>query len=154
MDDTKTLLNKARKAFYDAKNRCTKHNHKRFADWGGRGIEFRLSSFEEFLEEVGLPQVGRSLDRKDNDGHYEKGNLQWSTRSQQQHNKRVYQRNSTGVTGVRRVMAKGLVTETWQAYASVDKKFRQLYTGPSFEEAKNARLLFDLLLKNETKESK
>ena len=144
LDDTKTLLRKAKKAFYDAKNRCTNPKHKRWSDWGGRGIAFNFTSFDDFLAEVGLPGKEDTLDRIENDGHYEAGNLRWTTRLQQQHNKRVYQKNRTGVSGVREVRAKGLVTETWQAYTTVNKKFVQLYAGPSFEEAVAARTSFNL----------
>jgi hypothetical protein len=80
-------------SYHAAKKRCNpKHAHiKNYKDWSGRGIEFRFKSFEEFLAEVGPrpePKVDYSLDRIDNDGHYEKGNICWATKSQQARNRR------------------------------------------------------------------
>jgi hypothetical protein len=133
------------RAYHDAKQRCTNANHKRYADWGGRGIEFRFSSFEEFLESVGpRPSSNHSIDRKDNNGPYEKGNVVWSSRSEQQHNKRVYKKSPFGISGVRQVRAPGLVTTRYQAYVHVNKKFHQLYCGPSLEEAIKARKEFEI----------
>lgn len=141
-EDTK-IYNKAKKAFYDAKQRCENINHPRYRDWGGRGIVFEFSSFKEFIEELGFPKRGESLDRKDNNSSYSKGNVRWANRSEQQLNKRPGKRNKTGVVGVREVRVKGLITKTYQAYVSVNGKFLQLYVGPFFEEACLARKSFD-----------
>ena len=127
------------RAYHDAKQRCTNPNHKRYADWGGRGIEFRFNSFQAFLAFIGPAPENSSLDRIDNNGHYEVYNIKWSTRSQQQHNKRVRKANKFGMTGVRQVSAKGLQTPTYQAYVHKDGVFNQLYCGPSLDEAKAAR---------------
>ncbi len=65
-------------AFAHAKDRCNNPNDKRYKDYGGRGIEFRFNSFEEFFAEVGLrPEEKTKIDRIDVNGHYEKGNLRW-----------------------------------------------------------------------------
>lgn len=65
-------------------------NNPAFPRYGGRGIQFRFSSFEEFLEEVGFkPTPKHSIERKDNNGHYEKGNIRWATNLEQQRNKRT-----------------------------------------------------------------
>ena len=48
------------KAFHDAKQRCTNKNHKRYLDWGGRGIDMRFSSFQEFFDELGKCPAGYS----------------------------------------------------------------------------------------------
>lgn len=71
-------------AYYGAQQRCAKTEG--YAD---RGILFKFTSFEEFFEEVGpRPGKGYSLDRIDNNGNYEKGNLRWATAWEQQHNTR------------------------------------------------------------------
>ena len=77
------------KAYQNAKQRCTNPANKDFPDYGGRGIEFHFRSFEEFLAAVGpKPDPALTLDRIDNDGHYEASNCRWATRSEQRHNQR------------------------------------------------------------------
>lgn len=83
---------------YDAwrhmKDRCSNPNVKNYKNYGERGIiicQRWLNSFENFLEDMGpkpFPKILYSLDRIDNDGNYEPGNCKWSTRSQQQRNRR------------------------------------------------------------------
>jgi hypothetical protein len=80
-------------SYHSAKKRCNpKFAHvSNYKDWSGRGIEFRFQSFEEFYAEVGPrpePKFDYSLERIDNDGHYEKGNLRWATKLQQARNRR------------------------------------------------------------------
>ena len=78
-----------KQAFLDAKRRCLNPNTARFDAYGGRGIEFRFSSFEEFLADVGnRPGKGYSLDRINVDGHYEPGNCRWATNKTQTNNRR------------------------------------------------------------------
>ena len=73
--------------------RCNNKNHKRYADYGGRGIKVCdrwMESFENFLEDMkDTYQPGLSIDRINNDGNYEPSNCQWSTRKEQQRNKRT-----------------------------------------------------------------
>lgn len=89
--------------FIAAKARCNNPKNPFYHRYGGRGIEFRFQNFEEFFDEVGMrPDVTHSLDRINNDGHYESGNVRWADRLTQQrnrfhspkpiiHNGRVYQ---------------------------------------------------------------
>lgn len=75
--------------------RCEKVSNPRRVDWGGRGIKVddvwrhdfqafydHVSSLEHFGEE------GYSLDRINNDGNYEPGNIKWSTATEQARNTR------------------------------------------------------------------
>ncbi len=76
-------------AFYQAKARCNNANCEQFKNYGGRGIEFRFNSFEEFLAEVGRkPTAKHSLNRIDVNGNYEIGNIEWATMKEQQRNRR------------------------------------------------------------------
>jgi hypothetical protein len=78
-------------AYKGAKGRCTNPRNRSYSDYGGRGIQFRFSSFQEFLNAVGLrPSPEHSLDRIENDGHYENGNLRWATKEEQANNRRSY----------------------------------------------------------------
>lgn len=77
-----------------AKQRCTKPTVVGYPHYGGRGIEFRFESTaaatQWVMQHLGPRPDGCSIDRIDNDGHYEAGNLRWATRSQQARNKRAY----------------------------------------------------------------
>ncbi len=70
--------------------RCLYPNNPRFKRYGGRGIKFcdRWRSFKAFLEDMGeRPSVEHSIERKNNDGHYEPGNCIWATDAEQQRNR-------------------------------------------------------------------
>lgn len=78
--------------WHNMKGRCSNANHRSFANYGGRGVivcaEW-LHDFPAFLAHVGpRPSPSHSLDRIDNERGYEPGNVRWSTRSEQQRNKR------------------------------------------------------------------
>lgn len=67
-------------AWKGAEKRCINSSTKSFHRYGGRGIEFRLPDFQEFFEHIGpRPSDKHSLDRIDNNGHYEIGNIRWGT---------------------------------------------------------------------------
>jgi len=69
--------------------RCANPKHPRWADYGGRGIKFLFTSFQQWLDELGpRPSTQHSVDRIDNNRHYEPGNMRWATRSQQNRNRR------------------------------------------------------------------
>lgn len=72
--------------------RCTNPASPRFSYYGGRGVtvcERWRNSFDAFLEDMGpRPSPKHSLDRIDNNGNYEPGNVRWATREQQQNNTR------------------------------------------------------------------
>ncbi|KKN27389.1 hypothetical protein LCGC14_0865170 [marine sediment metagenome] len=75
--------------WYTMKQRCTNPNAINYHNYGGRGIKVLYKDFGEFLADVGpKPGPEYSIDRIDNDGHYEPGNCKWSTRSEQMKNRR------------------------------------------------------------------
>lgn len=51
-------------------------------------VEFRFSSYEQFLEELGPRPDGMTLDRIDSTGHYEPGNVRWATMKEQSRNRK------------------------------------------------------------------
>jgi hypothetical protein len=74
-------------AYQSAKQRCNYPKARFYKNYGGRGIEFRFNSFEDFLAEVGRkPTPKHSLERIDVNGHYEKGNIRWATMKEQSSN--------------------------------------------------------------------
>ena len=71
-----------------ARQRCNNPNCKDYPDYGGRGIEFKFKSFDEFITHLGPRPEGMMLDRIDNSGNYEHGNVKWSTPIEQSGNRR------------------------------------------------------------------
>ena len=65
------------------KARCLNPKSPNFHNYGGRGIRVHgpwIQSFKVFLNDVGRrPSRDHTIDRIDNDGHYEPGNVKWST---------------------------------------------------------------------------
>ena len=92
-------------ALKGARRRCNNQNDRSYKYYGGRGIEVRFRSFDEFLAEIGpRPSPEHTLDRIDNDGHYETGNVRWATRKEQRINqrpRRAYAAHAHGETSRR-----------------------------------------------------
>jgi len=71
------------------KDRCRNPNNPSYARYGARGIKVcdRWNKFKNFWQDVGdRPGPEYSLDRIDNNGDYEPGNVRWATARQQQNN--------------------------------------------------------------------
>lgn len=78
------------------KYRCNNPNCSNFKNYGARGISISPlweHDFQAFYDYVSaLPHYGEegySIDRIDNDGNYEPGNVRWATKSQQGENTRA-----------------------------------------------------------------
>lgn len=90
--------------YNDMVSRCRRPTHQSYADYGGRGIDVCqewVDDFWQFVSDVGerpderKTPGGRAywqLDRIDNDGNYEPGNVRWATPEQQRLNTRPKKR--------------------------------------------------------------
>lgn len=80
------------RAWRHLRERCSEPSDPNFRNYGGRGIKVCPAwdhSFAQFLHDVGRrPSPRHSIDRINNDGHYEPGNVRWATQSEQNSNKR------------------------------------------------------------------
>lgn len=80
------------RAWHSMISRCENPAVPKYKHYGARGIrvcdEWR-KSYPAFLAHLGRkPSPDHSLDRIDNDGNYEPGNVKWSTREEQRNNQR------------------------------------------------------------------
>jgi hypothetical protein len=75
------------------KDRCYNPNNSYYNCYGGRGIticDAWKNNYQAFIAYVGRKPPGmKSLDRINNDGNYEPGNVRWATDVQQATNKRA-----------------------------------------------------------------
>ena len=76
--------------YLKAKQRCVNPKATGYKNYGGRGIQFLFTSFEQFFAELGPRPEGKTLDRQNNNGNYEPGNVRWATWNQQNKNRRPF----------------------------------------------------------------
>ena len=71
-------------SYYQARNRATNKVDPNYPCYGGKGIEFHFDTFAAWWDELGKrPTPSHSVDRIDNEGHYEKGNVRWASKKEQ-----------------------------------------------------------------------
>ena len=77
-------------AWSNMRTRCLNTKHKKYKDYGGRGIIVceEWNSFEQFLSDMGTAPKGHTLERIDNSSGYYKNNCIWATHAEQSRNKR------------------------------------------------------------------
>lgn len=78
-------------SWLNMKSRCGNPKNHRYYRYGGRGIKVCdewLNSYKSFLSDVGRkPTPAHTLDRINNDGNYEPGNVRWATDEEQKNNR-------------------------------------------------------------------
>ena len=87
------------------KERCYNSSRKEFPRYGGRGIRLCdewLNNPAAFVDYVGQrPSPRHSIDRIDNEGNYEPGNVRWATPKEQSRNTRRSKLDSNDVGLIR-----------------------------------------------------
>ena len=80
-----------RRSFDHMIGRCENESDNSYLNYGGRGITVSSRwrhSFETFVKDMGPRPEGFTIERINNDGHYEAGNCIWASRKNQNRNKR------------------------------------------------------------------
>lgn len=113
--------------FLNLRARCNKSNHPDYKNYGARGIRVYggwLVNPKLFIDYIkALPNYGvkgLTLDRINNDGNYEPGNLRWATRATQTANSRVNNKHNN-------IPHSGYIGITWDIEASYWRV--RIYTG-------------------------
>ena len=85
----KTLVSPTYQTWNRMKDRVLNPNHEAYSRYGGRGIVIceKWLTFEGFLDDMGERPSGLTLERRDNNGNYNRENCYWATRKQQQRNR-------------------------------------------------------------------
>lgn len=123
------------RAYRGMLNRCYRKKERNYESYGGRGIvvcDKWKESFVEFLKDVGQrPSENHSIDRINNDGNYEPGNVKWSTTLEQSLNRRKKRNTSSKYRGVSFYKNKNC----WVAKIAINRKKYHLGYFKSEDEA-------------------
>lgn len=78
--------------FVGIKQRCNNPKYKGYKNYGGRGIRCLFKSSDEFvnyiINELQIDPRKLTIDRIDNDGNYERGNIRFVTQTENLKNRR------------------------------------------------------------------
>lgn len=80
-------------------NRCNNPNNHAYKNYGARGIEVEEYFMDPWkwynwiVDNLGECPSGHSMDRIENNGNYERGNLKWSSALEQNRNRRISSRD-------------------------------------------------------------
>lgn len=129
--------------------RCENPNNKHFYNYGARNIkvcqEWR-KSFKDFLQDMGIPQKGLTLERKNNDLGYSKDNCYWASRHEQAMNRRLFKNNNSKI--------KCIEFRSYGAYRVRIRRFKKIVldkTVDNFFDACCIKKSFESQFKKETK---
>lgn len=126
-------LSTEHKSWIGMRQRCCNPRNPSYKRYGGRGITMHeewkgCGGFEKFLQCVGsAPSRSHSIDRINNDGNYEPGNVRWATSFEQANNNRSNFRIE--INGVTKTLAEW-VREYRTNYGTVLHRIKNMHMDP------------------------
>lgn len=121
-------------------NRCDGKDPKEIERYKKRGITVdpHWRSFDNFLSDMGLPEPGMTLDRKDNNRGYSKINCRWATRREQARNRRTTRLTEASADLIRHQLQSGVsvssVARTFNIARSTARRVRDGITWQNMEQ--------------------
>lgn len=113
------------------RDRCCNPRSTSFDRYGGRGVEFRFPSANAaarwIAESLGVADRSMEIDRIENSGHYEPGNLRWATPAENMNNTR----KASGANRDRFIAFRKAHPEVRYADRTL---YKMIVTGMTFEE--------------------
>lgn len=100
------------RAWVEMRRRCRHTTGKDYKNYGGRGIVIciRWDNFLSFAADMGPhPGQGLTLERKNNDKNYCRGNCKWATRTTQHRNRRCTKLSLQRAAKIRKQYRNGLL---------------------------------------------
>lgn len=87
-----TIKGYLKRVFRGMNYRCNNPKSKDYKYYGGRGIKVKFTSFDDFynyvVNELKIDPRGLTIDRINNDGNYERGNIRFVTKAENNQNRR------------------------------------------------------------------
>lgn len=106
--------NKAYTAWAQMRRRCLVKQSANYKHYGARGITIcpQWDNFAVFAQDMGVPKIGLSLERIDNNRGYSPDNCRWATQTDQQRNKRTTKLNIVDARIAKEMKALGWTNRT------------------------------------------
>lgn len=106
------------KVYSSIVQRTSNPNSQQYANYGGRGIMNLFEGLHQFVDwaEANGYEKGLSIDRIDNDGHYEPANCRWVTQRIQNRNKRTSRLTAENVAVIKSLRGKKIYRKIGDDY--------------------------------------
>ena len=111
--------------YHACKSRCNNKNNLRYKDYGGRGIKLLLTIEDikkAWIRDKASKMKRPSIDRIDNDGHYEPKNIRFIERSENTQKRRNIKLSYKHIPEIIELYKKG------HSFASIARKYGLFYT--------------------------